>query len=115
MQGPTDEMDSIERVEKEGGGAGEEAEPDFDEEDVLDCTYRDQDQKIRLQNGVDIDRLMNGEGVDLIPEIDDELANGGENENQDFFKVKALSLCISNHSFSFLCYSFFFKTRKNNP
>merc|ERR1712029_753872 len=81
-------MDTIERVER---GPGEE-EPGFDEINALDCTRRgdsSQAKPIRLQNGVELNRLLNGDGVDLIPEIDDDLANqidGAVADTPDFFK-----------------------------
>lgn len=62
-------------------------EPDFDEDNVLDCTLPAKENMIHLKNALDINKLLNEEGVDLIPEIDEGLTDDvtGQN-NQDFFQ-----------------------------
>ena len=63
-------------------------EPDFDEDNVLDCTLPAKENMIHLRNALDINKLLNEEGVDLIPEIDEGLTDDGIGQNnQDFFQV----------------------------
>ena len=78
-------MESLEAALK---GVHDE-QPDYDEEDVVDCTLPAKENLIHLKQGLDINKLLNEEGVDLIPEIDEGLTEAEvfEQNNNDFFKV----------------------------